>query len=343
MIQSKYARYINVDDFSLVPKYLQISNAIMSAVDSGVIAKGETLPSINDLSNELCVSRGTIEKGYRNLVQMKALLSSPGKGYYVTGPTHRKPRKVCLLFNKLSEHKKIIYDSFISKLGEIASVEFLIYNSDSFLFRSLLEDHQARYTHYVIIPHFLNNEELALSAINNIPKDKLIMVDKKINGITGEYGMVYENFEWDIYSVFCKARQSLRKYHTIKILFPENSYYPKEIIKGLVTFCRQYEFKWGIINAIADEELQEGTVYVNLREDDLVQLLQKVIDSGLNLGSEIGVISYNETPVKKLLLNGITTISTDFALLGSQAAQLVLDNSRRQIAVPFDIKIRPSI
>jgi len=55
------------------------------------------------------------------------------------------------------------------------------------------------------------------------------------------------------------------------------------------------------------------------------------------------LISYNESPLKKILLDGITTISTDFKMLGSMAAQLILDNSRKQIAVPFDIRIRPSI
>ncbi len=29
----------------------------------------------------------------------------------------------------------------------------------------------------------------------------------------------------------------------------------------------------------------------------------------------LGVISYNETPLKKIILNGITTISTDFQMM----------------------------
>ena len=68
--------------------------------------------------------------------------------------------------------------------------------------------------------------------IEEIPKEKLIIVGKKIEGITGNYGAVYENFEDDIYNALSKALESLSKYHTLKLIFPENSYFPKEIVKG---------------------------------------------------------------------------------------------------------------
>ena len=38
----------------------------------------------------------------------------------------------------------------------------------------------------------------------------------------------------------------------------------------------------------------------------------------------MGVISYNETPLKRIILNGINTISTTFHLMGEKAAQLIL-------------------
>lgn len=44
---------------------------------------------------------------------------------------------------------------------------------------------------------------------------------------------------------------------------------------------------------------------------------------------DIGVISYNETPLKALL--GITVISTDFEGMGKAAAKLVLSNKKRNL------------
>ena len=51
----------------------------------------------------------------------------------------------------------------------------------------LLTDRKEDYSHYVIIPHFLEGEEHAPEIINSIPRDKLVLLDKKIPGITGEF------------------------------------------------------------------------------------------------------------------------------------------------------------
>jgi len=63
----------------------------------------------------------------------------------------------------------------------------------------------------------------------------------------------------------------------------------------------------------------------------------------LKIGKDIGVISYNETVMKKIILNGITTISTDFYEMGVQAAQLVLTGDKKHIEVPFKLTLRASL
>ena len=78
-------------------------------------------------------------------------------------------------------------------------------------------------------------------------------------------------------------------------------------------------------------------------EDDLVKLIEKIISLKLQLGKQVGVISYNETPLKKLILSGITTVSTDFQQMGKIAAQMILDNSRTHEEVPFHLRLRPSL
>ncbi|HMR83440.1 MAG TPA: substrate-binding domain-containing protein, partial [Niabella sp.] len=76
---------------------------------------------------------------------------------------------------------------------------------------------------------------------------------------------------------------------------------------------------------------------------DLVTLIEKIKESKLQMGRDIGVISYNETPLKKLILQGITTISTDFEEMGRQAAQLILDGVKKQVEIPFYLRLRPSL
>ena len=61
------------------------------------------------------------------------------------------------------------------------------------------------------------------------------------------------------------------------------------------------------------------------------------------MGKDVGVISYNETPLKKIILKGITTISTDFEAMGAEAAQIVQTNSLRHVAIPFSLTLRASL
>lgn len=332
-----------IDFYSATPKYLQLAHSLTKAIRDGKIGANDPLPSINELSFELEISRDTAEKGYKYLKRLNILGSVPGKGYFVQ-QVHLDPQyKVCLLFNKLSPHKKILYDAFAASLGERAVIDFYIYNNDYAFFKKLLSSKKDGYTHYVIIPHFLEGGHNAHEIINTIPKNKLILMDKQVKGVNGKYGAVYENFEKDIYESLEKALPQLERYTTIKIIFPEYTYHPEEILSGFVRFCRQYSFKHKIVHDVVQEPVAEGEVYINLMEDDLVLLIEKILLSQLEVGKQVGVISYNETPLKKIILNGITTISTDFQLMGEQAAALIMGQSTEHIEIPFYLTLRASL
>lgn len=335
--------FISIDEYSATPKYLQLSSAIIKAVEQGNLKKDNLLPSINELSYKLEISRDTAEKGYRYLKKIGVINSVPGKGYYIANIDFKQKLKVFLLFNKLSVHKKIIYDAFIAALGDDVAVDFYIYNNDFKLFKRFLTNKRTDYSHYVIIPHFIDGEEYAKEIINAIPKEKLILLDKLVPGVEGDYAAAYENFEKNIYEALEQARSHLGRYHTLKIVFPEKSYFPKEILEGFHRFCQQYAFSHQVVSNISAEPINEGEVFITLMEDDLVILLERVINLKLKIGKDIGVISYNETPLKKILLNGITTISSDFRFMGTVAANLILEDSRRHIEVPFYYTKRASI
>jgi DNA-binding transcriptional regulator YhcF (GntR family) len=334
---------LRIDELSATPKYQQLVNAVQNSIKQNIFKKGDLMPSINELSFENEVSRVTIEKGYNQLRKMGILRAHQGKGYFIANTDISQDLKIFLMFNKLSAHKKIIYDAFVETLGEKAAIDFYIYNNDFGLFKKLLNQQKGVYTHYVIIPHFIEKVEGYKSLIEQIPKEKLIIVGKKIEEITGKYGAVYENFEGDIYNALSKALESLSKYHTLKLIFPEDSYFPKEIINGFKNFCYSYAFNHKIVHNLDIEEVNEGEVYINLMESDLVKILDKIILLNLTVGKQVGLISYNETPLKKFIMNGLTTISTDFEAMGKTAAHLVLDASKEHIENPFELVLRGSL
>ena len=336
-------KHLYIDYYSATPKYLQLANCIVKAIGEGVLQENDVLPSINELSFEFEISRDTAEKGYKHLKKTGVLGSVPGKGYYVKNVILNQKFKIFLLFNKLSPHKKMIYDAFVASIGELAAIDFYIYNNDFALFKKILDNRKDDYTHYVIIPHFLEGGENAHEIINKIPKDKLLLMSKLVPGVEGTYPAIYENFEKDIYYALEKALEKLQKYHTIKIIFPEYTYHPREILKGFNLFCREYAFNYEVITNIQDETIQKNVAYISLMEDDLVVLIEKILLSKLTVGTQVGVISYNETPLKKIILNGITTISSDFKMMGEKAAEMILNHSVEHMAIPFYLTLRASL
>jgi len=343
MKRNSIFQHLFIDYYSASPKYLQLANSIIKAISNGKIKKDEILPSINELSFEFEISRDTAEKGYKHLKKIGVLGSVPGKGYFVKTTELNQQLKIFLLFNKLSAHKKIIYDAFVAALGEMATIDFYIYNNDFAFFKKLLINKKDDYSHYVIIPHFMEGGENAHEIINTIPKEKLILMDILVPGVIGEFGAIFENFEKDIYDALEQALEKLSKYHTLKIIFPAYTYHPQEIVKGFYRFCHQYAFNAKVVHDITNEPIKEGEAYINLMENDLVILIEKILATKLKVGKHVGVISYNETPMKKIILNGITTISTDFHLMGEKAASLILENSKEHIEIPFHLTLRSSL
>lgn len=343
MSSSSFNKSIQINDFSSTPKYIQLVDAVIDGVRNSSLKQGDILPSINELSIYLDISRDTVEKGYKQLKSLGIISSTPGKGYFVAKSDVGKKLKIALFLNKLSAHKKIVFDSFVKELGEDASLDLFVYNSDISHLRRLLLNLNKQYDRYVVFPHFKEGRDQAPEVLSLLPEDKLMLLGKHIDGISDNVDCVYENYEKDIYEALEKFLEPLSRYHMIKLVFPDNSDYPKAIIKGFYKFCNQYAFEHLLVGNLAKESIKKGECYINLAEDDLELILEKSIKKGYKIGKDIGVISYNETALKKFILSGISTISTDFDLMGKYAAQIIKNNEKKQLEVPFYVNIRPSI
>ncbi len=70
-------------------------------------------------------------------------------------------------------------------------------------------------------------------------------------------------------------------------------------------------------------------------DNELLNTLKLIQDKGWKLKENIGIISFDETPMKELLAGGISVLSTDFEQMGKTAADLVKGEKTGQIANPF--------
>ncbi|MDG1573344.1 GntR family transcriptional regulator [Robiginitalea sp. M366] len=337
--------YIDIKEHSKVPKYQQIINSVVDAIARGKLQAQDQLPSVNTLLIEFDISRDTVVRAYDHLKKRGIIESVPGKGYYVRNDQLTLKAKVFLLFNKLSAHKKLIYDAFARELEDKATLDFFIYENNYRHFKELIHAAGKRdYTHFVIICHFEEGgDDLCAFLTQVIPAEKLIVLDKRLPEGCPSAATLYQDFQRNIYDALVELNPSLKKYGKIKMLLRQPTYHPVEIKKGFIRFCGEYAYDFGLVEDVESEVLEAGTAYINLKEDDLVSLIKKIKASGLKVGRDIGIISYNDTPLKEVLLDGITVISTDFENLGRQAAALVLGQGQLVQENPFYVIARNSL
>lgn len=343
MKQQSIFDYINVDGFSSTPKYMQLANCIHEAVVTGKINHNRILPSLHELTYHLEISRDTADKGYKYLRNLGILSSIPGKGHFITANNVVRQNKIFLLINELGNNKKVFYDAFTQVLKQPVAIDFYVYNNDFALFKKLLNERREGYTHYVILPHFTECGEKVHELINTLPKDRLILLDKPIPGLNGNYGAVYEDLKKGIYSALEQVLEPLSKYHTIKLALPKNGYYTTDMVKNFNAFCLQYAFERSTVTDIAAEDVKECEAYICLADEDLITLIEKIKTTKLKVGKDVGIISCHETPLKKYILNGITTISVDFEQMGIKAAKMILKGQMEQVELGCRINLRSSL
>ena len=344
-------KLIKIDDDSRVPKYKQIVDSILYNISNGNLKINQKIPSINSFSEEFYISRDTVEKAYSILKERKIISSIRGKGYYITRTKLESKVNVLFLFNKLSSYKMKTYSAFINTLGANAHTDLHIYHCDESLFLNLLDKFEGAYDYYVITTHFKSEDlkhisytDNVVKAIRKIPKEKLIIMDNTKIGIEGEVITIYQDFENDIYNALKQGLHKIAKYEKLILVYPEKAVYPypRRILHGFKKFCIEHEINFEILNEVYEDIiLRKGDLFITIEESDLVSLVKQVRDKNLVLGEDIGIISYNDTPLKELL--GITVISTDFNVMGETAARMILNKEKGQVKVPFNFIDRNSI
>jgi len=326
------------------PKYLQVVNSINEAIRRGKLRKGDQVFSINELSDEFFFGRDTVQKAYNILRKSGVLVAVKGKGFYINRTDISTPYRVLLLFNKISNYKKQIYNSFVETMGDKASVDIKIHHSNVKVFGSLLSDHLQDYDYYVIMPHFYDHPEEIKAIIQRIPAEKLVILDKDLPFPHPPYAAVFQDFTNDIYTALEEGMDLLRKYQKLILVQPRIMLYPPEIALGFRHFCTNSRIPWDIIPEIDNgTTVRPGEVYVVIEETDLVNLIKICRSRKWRVGKDIGILSYNETPLKEILLDGITVISTDHSKMGEMAARLILENKREKIRNPFKLIKRRSL
>lgn len=321
---------INLETASKNPIYKQLVDQFEEAIRSGKLQPGEQVASMNDFAAQMGISKETVKKTYGILREKGLLIPQQGKGFYVAETYLDAKPRVLVLFDKLSIYKEVLYNSLAEELGENADITILTHNQNLELFTYYLDTCLDKYDYYVISPHFPLDEksqQQALKLISRVPNRKLIMVDHWMQDYSGNYGAVYQDFENDIYEGLKQGLDKLKASAGLKVITLPSSLYGSMITKGIERFCEEYEIPVSFMHSVPKEVLPNETYLIlnSQLESGLAALARKIKSQNLEVGKDVYIISYNEFEINEVVLNGLTTVSTDFKQMGRTAASMILE------------------
>lgn len=317
---------IQIDDSLGVPKYRQIINSIYTSISIGELKLGDKIPSLNQICTEFELSRDTVMVAFNELKAKGIINSIPGKGYYINSVEINVDQKIFLLFDELNTFKEDLYTSFLNSLDNKSNVDIYFHHFNYQVFKNLIAESNGKYTSYVIMPATFDD---TVDVIGKLPKDKVYILDRLKEDLT-DYPVIYQDFEKDVYDSLIEGYDLLRKYKELIMIFPGGKE-PEGRMIGFQRFCKEKGFKSEIIRNLTNKEMKAGEVYFVPSDRNLVRLVKMAAEKNLQLGKDVGIVSFNDTVLKEVVAGGITTISTDFQLMGQTLARMIQERSAEKI------------
>ena len=331
-------KVINIDAQSTLPKYKQIIFSVEVAIAEKRLKRNDKLPSVNKISLEFSISRDTVLLAFDELKKRGIIYSILGKGYYVKSVEFNYEQRFFLLFDELNIFKEDIYNSFLKTISNKAQVDIFFHHFNIDTFRKLITESNGNYSKYIVMPTNLTG---AASIIKALPENDVYILDQT-NDELQEYPSVHQNFVKDMYDSLLKGKEMLSNYQKLILIFPGFKE-PIGMVEGFNKFCEDYFFLNEIISSFEGKTVQKGTVYIIPDDRHLVAVLEQAKVQQFQIVADFGIISYNDTPLKKVVESGITTISTNFSTMGMLLASMILENRKEKVENKCDLIVRNSL
>lgn len=317
-------------------KVRQLAEAIQASISNGEFKEGDVLPSINKMSTQHSIARDTVYKAFQNLKEKGIIESAPTKGYFVS----KTVNNIFVLLDIFSPYKEDFYKELTANLPLNFRIDLYFHHYNERQFKNMILDSLGRYDLYLITN--LANDTYS-DVLDRLDNSKVLLVDlgkfKK-----DKFSYVCQGFDTTLYDCLNTGLDRLNKYEEICFIFNSTSEHPKSCLPYFKQFCKDNNFRHRIImDSFKEEDIQVGSTYLIARHIDMVETVKICKKKKLELGKDVGIITFNEAPVLEVIENGIASISTDFKQMGKLAAEFIKTKNKIQTYVPTKLKIRDSI
>lgn len=336
----KATEYIRIEKNG-IPKYKQVENGIIEAINNRKLKINDKLPSLNDLMQKFNLSQDTVLNAYNHLKSRGIISSAIGKGYFILSDNTIDQHRIFVLFDNLTYYKEDLYNSINNTIQGHGTIDIYFHHNNAIQYKKLINDAAGNYTSYIIMS--IEDEELDNYLLATLPPKNVYLLDIASERLKKKYPFVAQNFEKDIIKCLNSELNRVKKYSRIRFLNSSKRPHILRIKKGLTDFSKNQNLSFNVIKDITKSKIDKGDLFFVIKDRDLIKLIEKSKNEKLSIGNDIGIISYNETDMKKVMHNGITTVSTNFYLMGKTIVKLVLTNSRERIYNEASLTIRDSI
>lgn len=318
-----------------IPKYQQLVNAVNNAIANNILSKGDPLPSVNKVCKQFNLSKDTVFKSYQILKEQKIIDSVPSKGYFVA----HSNKKVLLVLDTFKAYKEVLYHSFVNNLSKEIKVDVQFHHYNINNFRTIINNGLGNYYKYIVMN--FNHKEVP-KTIAAIPKDNLLLIDWNIHA-NKEKNYIFQDFGLSFYNALEKDKSVIKKYKKVSFLYPTFTEHPLETVTFCEQFCTENKILFEVIESKSQFNVEANVLYICVSDRMLGEFLKQCKLKNLEPGKDVGILSYNETPMKQFIYKGISVVSTDFEQMGIKAASFVNSNQSMQQYIPTSIILRNSI
>jgi DNA-binding transcriptional regulator YhcF (GntR family) len=336
----RLAGAFRLDPRGHTPKYRQIADGVVGALKSGALRKGDRLPSINEACSTHGLSRDTVVKAYHLLEEMRYLSAIHGKGFFLRTDAADPRLRVFVLFDTLNAFKENVFAGLNDTASRRADVDVCFHHFNPGLFRRLLLEARGKYDRYVVMPFPAREVGEALAALE---AERLLVLDIHACVPSRRTPWIVQNFDVQLIQALEAGRERLRRYRRFILVFPPGNHDPVEIQDAFLRFGRRAGLETRIVPRLTEHMVETESAYLVLDDKDLVSLVKHCNATGHRLGEDVGVLSYNDTPLKEVVAGGISVVSIDFYGLGVRAGQHVLEPGLVRETVPTRLVLRSSL
>lgn len=315
-----------IDSHLSVPKYKQLVNNVINGIESGQLKRGDKIASLNQICTLNNMSRDTVMMAFNELKSRGVLNSQPGKGYFIQNTQIEIVQRIFVLFDELNSFKEDMYNSFLRHLDAYTEVDIYFHHFNLQVFSDLIKNAAGKYTSYVIMPGTFDHSS---KIIGQLPADKVFILDRKKDDLL-QYPTIFQDFENDVYEALSANAELLKKYDKIILVHPGGKE-PEERVTGFLRFVNKVVTDFEVIADIKNLEIKKGRLYLVPSDRDLVKLIKIAEKNNFMLGTDVGVISFNDTVLKEVVAGGISAISTNFFEMGRILADMIKTKSDKTI------------